>query len=538
MKKILALLFAVVMLVSAAAVPAAPKPEATGSAVPCIYTVLPAYSRVGNEVTVSCRIRGNYEADIISIRINVDKAHLEFVSCAKGEVAPETPEPQMGMTVQGDQFSFAIIMPSGSISMEGELFTATFRIKEGVSEYLSFPLVMSMFCYNPIGGQPVQLGYEFSDAVMPVLAESAPVPVGTPVVTGKNVYDTGLNKLVWDEVEGADEYGAGYEVWRSDAEDGAYELVCETSGLTYLDEGAMPGDTYYYKVRAVTTTGEYGEFSEAVRRVCDLPRPVVTSSHVASSGKNKLTWEKVDGAVSYKVYRATVKDGPYSLMKTTADTSYINTNAEAGVTYYYKVRAVHENSEATSAYSLIKTVTCDLPQPVVTGTHVPSTGKNKLTWEKVDGAKEYEVYRSSEKNGDYSRVFTTSNLSYTNTKCSPGETYYYYVIAVHEKSAANSAKSAIKTLTCDLPQPVVTISLTSAGKPKLAWEAIEGAKEYKVYRSTESGSGFSLVFTTSNTTYTNTGAASGTTYYYKVMAIHEKSAANSAYSEVVSITTK
>ena len=46
------------------------------------------------------------------------------------------------------------------------------------------------------------------------------------------------------------------------------------------------------------------------------------------------------------------------------------------------------------------------------------------------------------------------------------------------------------------------------------------------------------MWTTSNTYYTNTSAKSGTTYYYKVVALGSTQYANSAYSNVVSIKCK
>ena len=263
--------------------------------------------------------------------------------------------------------------------------------------------------------------------------------------------------------------------------------------------------------------------------------PVITASNVVSSGKVKLTWEAVSGANAYKVYRADSKDGSYTLMKTVTDgTSYVNTTAEAGKAYWYKVKAVNTDLGLSGQFSAVKSRTCDLPQPVVTGTHDAATGKNKITWKAVDGAKEYKVYRSGSKSSGYKLMKTTTDLSYVNTGAKAGETWYYKVMAVHSKSAANSAYSEIKTITCDLPRPVVTISLSS-GKPKLSWKAIEGAKAYKVYRSESKSSGYELIKTTTSLVYTNTKAVKGKTYYYKVMAIHEKSAANSAHSLVKSI---
>lgn len=266
-----------------------------------------------------------------------------------------------------------------------------------------------------------------------------------------------------------------------------------------------------------------------------IAAPTITLENLPESGKVKVTWTEVPYAEKYKVYRSTEKSSGYKLVKTTTGLSYINTSANPGETYYYKVRAVSVLGE-NGKYSSAKYRTTDLPRPVVKSTHVASTGKNKVTWEAVDGAKEYKVYRSEVKDGPYTLMKTTTNLSCTHTSGVAGTVYYYYVVAIHENSAANSAPSLTKSVTCDLPAPVVTLSYTSTGKPKLAWEAIDGAVEYKVYRSESESTGYKLIKTTTNLTLTNTSVTSGTTYYYKVMAVHENSAANSAYSAIVSAT--
>ena len=169
---------------------------------------------------------------------------------------------------------------------------------------------------------------------------------------------------------------------------------------------------------------------------------------------------------------------------------------------------------------------------------VASSGKIKLSWEAVEGAKEYKVYYSTSKEGTYKRLTTTANTSTTHISAVPGTTYYYKVMAVHEKSAANSAYSASKYRTCDLAWPEVEITLTANGNPRLTWNAVEGAVKYEVYRSTKRGYNYSKLSTTTKTSLTNTSVVEGTTYYYKVRAIHTNTSANSAYSTVVSIEAK
>ena len=359
----------------------------------------------------------------------------------------------------------------------------------------------------------------------------APKPLSAPTVKVTHVSSTGKVKLSWEKVSRA----ARYEVYRYDADLGQYKLMkTVTDGLSYVNTSGVAGDTYYYAVRAMNDEVD-GKFSEVVTGTCRLPRPTVTATHGPNTGKPKLTWKKVSGAVQYKVYRATSKSGTYKLVKTTTSTSFVDSNTTLGKTYYYRVRAVASDTAANSARSPAKALTRRLARPTVKGGHVASTGKNKITWNKVSGAVKYQVYRATSKTDSYKLVKTTTGTSYTNTSAVAGKTYYYRVRAVGSKSSLNSAKTVAKGIVCDLPRPVVTISRKN-GKPRLTWKKISGAVKYKVYRAPKKSGPYKLMKTTTSTSYTNTSAVKGKTYYFRVVAVHTKSAANSARSLVKSIS--
>lgn len=266
--------------------------------------------------------------------------------------------------------------------------------------------------------------------------------------------------------------------------------------------------------------------------------PVITASSVSSSGKPKISWNKVTGAAKYEVYRATSKNGTYSRISTTTSTSLTNTSAVAGKLYYYKVKSVNSNG-SKSGFSNVVSRTCDLARPTgVKATNKASSGKIKITWKAVEGAQKYEVYRSTSKSGTYSKLATVTGTSFTNTGAAAGKLYYYKVKAIHSNTSANSAFSSYVSRTCDLPRPDVTIARNSNGKPKLTWPAINGAVKYEIYRSTSKDGTYSKLTAVTGTSYINKKAASGKTYYYKVKAIHNKSNANSAFSTVDSIKSK
>ena len=311
-------------------------------------------------------------------------------------------------------------------------------------------------------------------------------------------------------------------------------------GGRYSGEGSIQvsGSAEYKNVLTGINLDNYDITTRAdgavLRFKTDTPK--VTATNVASTGKIKLTWNKVSSAKEYQVYRATSKNGEYKLMKTTTGTSYTNTSATAGKTYYYKVRAVTKNGKKLP-FSDVVSRCCDLSRPEVKTSNVSSSGKIKLTWDKISGAEKYEIYRATSEDGEYKLVKTTTGTSYTNTSAKAGTKYYYKVKAIHSKSSADSAFSEAESRFCDLARPVVTIKLKS-GDPRLTWEAVDGAVEYQIYRATSKSGTYKLMKTTTGTSYTNTSAKAGKTYYYKVKAIHSNSSSNSAYSSVVSIKAK
>ena len=358
-----------------------------------------------------------------------------------------------------------------------------------------------------------------------------------PRVTIGNSSTSGKPQLTWAAVDGA----AKYEIYRSTQQSTGYSLLGTTTSTSYVNTGAAVGKTYYYKVRALNVDGAAGAYSSTVSGAAKAvapAAPTVTMTY-SDSGKPKLTWSAVSGATSYRVYRSESRGTGYSLLGTTSSTSYVNTGAAVGKTYYYRVKAV--NSAGTSAYSNIVSGRAKAAIPaaprVTIGTSSAS-GKPQLTWAAVDGAAKYEIYRSTQQSTGYSLLGTTTSTSYVNTGAAVGKTYYYKVRALNVDGAAGAYSSTVSGAAKAVAPaaPTVTMTYSDSGKPKLTWSAVSGATSYRVYRSESRGTGYSLLGTTSSTSYVNTGAAVGKTYYYRVKAVN--SAGTSAYSNIVSGTAR
>ena len=263
-----------------------------------------------------------------------------------------------------------------------------------------------------------------------------------PSVKTDYLISTGKPYIKWAAVAGASKY----EVYRSGSKDGTYTLLGTTTNLNYTDSKANAGYIYYYKVKAVNANSIKSNYSATVAATCHCARPVVKPDYLISTGKPYIKWTAVSGASKYYVYRSGSSNGTYKYVGTTTATNYTDNKANAGYTYYYKVKAVSKvSSGANSYYSVVIGATCHCARPSVKIT--TSNGSPRLTWNAVAGANKYEVYRATSKNGSYTKMFTTSNLSYTNTSAKAGTTYYYKVKAVSKvKSTANSAFSTVVSI--------------------------------------------------------------------------------------------
>ena len=357
-----------------------------------------------------------------------------------------------------------------------------------------------------------------------------------PSVKTDYLISTGKPYIKWAAVAGANKY----EVYRSGSKDGTYTLLGTTTNLNYTDSKANAGYIYYYKVKAVNANSIKSDYSATVAATCHCARPVVKPDYLISTGKPYIKWTAVSGASQYEVYRSGSKDGTYTLLGTTTAANYTDSKANAGYTYYYKVRAISKvRSTANSSLSATVAATCHCARPVVKPDYLISTGKPYIKWSAVSGASKYYVYRSGSKDGTYTLLGTTTATNYTDNKANAGYTYYYKVKAVSKvSSGANSYYSVVIGATCHCARPSVKIT-TSNGSPRLTWNAVAGANKYEVYRATSKNGSYTKMFTTSNLSYTNTSAKAGTTYYYKVKAVSKvKSTANSAFSTVVSIRAR
>lgn len=227
----------------------------------------------------------------------------------------------------------------------------------------------------------------------------------------------------------------------------SWRLVYDTTGWIFSVNGmsAMAGPSGYLNQDSVDAGNYEVKLNEGDEIVYSytvdgsetekayIPSaPANLKSSAVGYNKISLSWVSVNSAQGYAVYRSDSIDGNYKKIGTSEGSSYVDNTAVLNKTYFYKVAAGKSaNLQNESDFSNLTSVKTSLDKPSI---KVAKKGKKslKVSWKKVDGAKQYEIYRATSKNGKYKKIKTVSSkkTSYTNSKLKKGKKYYYKIKAV------------------------------------------------------------------------------------------------------------
>lgn len=259
-------------------------------------------------------------------------------------------------------------------------------------------------------------------------------------------------QISWSSVDNAD----GYMVYRRTADSGWKKIASQVTDISYKDQKAVTGTTYYYTVKAYSyawgemTVSSYDK--DGVAGKARLGKVKIATANSESYSTIRVTWNKVSGANGYRVYRSTSKDGKYTAIGSTAKNSavtFLDKKAVTGKTYYYKVRAYRNVSgkKVYGSYSATEKAKAVLSAPTLSAGSTSKTAV--LEWSKVKGADGYQVYASDSQNGTYTRIKITKGTGATDESLLTGKTRYYKVRAYRKVNgkAVYGSFSKIKKVT-------------------------------------------------------------------------------------------
>ncbi|MEU4676272.1 FG-GAP-like repeat-containing protein [Micromonospora sp. NPDC023737] len=180
------------------------------------------------------------------------------------------------------------------------------------------------------------------------------------------------------------------------------------------------------------------------------------------------------------------------------------------------------------------------PPPATSATALSST-QIRVNWQAAPQASAYRVSRSTGSSGPYTQVGSSTSLEFLDSGLAPATTYYYVVQAEYRNKLSGQSPQASATT---LPVLAAPSGLRLTGTPstmELTWAAVPGAARYEVYRH-HPIDGDSLIATTTEPSFRETGRSDGYYYQYKVRALAANGAAGpftsgAAYTGLATTTT-
>lgn len=311
----------------------------------------------------------------------------------------------------------------------------------------------------------------------------------------------------WPAVEGL----TGCEVYRDDV-----LIAWVTDANKYVDKSAKPGVVYNYQTKLIKENCITESKTDYSRYIVQIP----TVKTKVNKHNIEVSWSNCDDASTYVIYRKTSADGAWKKLDYHGYSPYYDSDVKNGYDYYYTVQVI-SFGEGEGGYN--KTgVKGSYFRAVKNVKATQTTTSITLSWDKVNGATGYRVYRYDSSTGKYTELGTVKKLNAKITGLKSGTTYSYLVRPYRllsngkEEWAAYSSSDIITTAT---KSAAPTLKATAGTKKfTLSWNKVAGASHYEVWYSTSANGTYKLLTTVKGTSYSKS-CTTGKTYYFKVRAM-------------------
>ncbi|MEC8646323.1 MAG: hypothetical protein VXY00_05060, partial [Candidatus Latescibacterota bacterium] len=377
--------------------------------------------------------------------------------------------------------------------------------------------------------------------------------------------------LAWQAIDAPDL--AGYAVFRAVQSNGTYAFVVgdgdstlqiTTGKVSFIDSLDAPGQTFFYRIAAVDTSGLLSERSNFVGATIieDLvpPAPPANLSVVADeseTGRVVVRWTlprtdadggPLTGLSGFVLFRAEGDQGYVPIDTLAADAqSYADDGLKALTRYGYRILSFDSKGNKSQLTAPQLTSTLGLPTPsnvIATG----DIGRIEISWSGVDNTDllGYNVYRSTRSDVGFEALpsiegadFTTGLTTYVDSGLVGGTSFFYKVRSIGRGTLVSEYSVFVgATALADEVAPGAPVDLAAVadendfGRVIISWNAplrdadsaqLTGLEVYTVYRSVDTNTSFVAVgqVDSGNRQLVDTGLDESTTYFYAVTASDE-----------------
>lgn len=426
-----------------------------------------------------------------------------------------------------------------SLKIEKDKVAVSLEIPEGKTETLTSLRLQLLVTLQ--SGTMAEPSFVFADAV--------PSTVKDAVVSsaGDNAY---LVDLILSGKKDQDIFGGSEYVKLGDVSvqptSGNFEIKVEIAGsgdsdnqpaVTCVDAGGRSAMTVSLPdAKPITLTQANFPEQDANPEQPDynaFDKKMKLSTSVRTGEKRvTFTWAKVKGAEGYVLYQYNAKTKKYELMKKIMgeNTTAYAKNFAYGYSGSFRIRAFRTKSNGSTVYgkysSAVKAKVVLAKVKAVSATY-QSKSKVALSWNRVSGAKGYQIWRSSKKSDKYNLVKTIKKgktVSCQNIKHPDGKTYYYKIRAYTTGADGQRVYGSYSDSKLAVPGAPAKLSLKkkSSKQVTLSWKKSARADGYYIYRSSSKNGKYKCIKTVKNVTQAKITGKGAAKYYYKVCAFEKK----------------
>ena len=220
---------------------------------------------------------------------------------------------------------------------------------------------------------------------------------------------------------------SAYSIYRCPGKGDNFQKIAEHISGEYYDDydvSSLCGYSYYIVPEEGASAGTSSDTQYYV--YVDMPENFSVSN---VDGKAHLSWEEVDGAYLYRIFRRNAEDFNYSWYVSPHEAEYTDMNAILGKLVYYRLVVVYKEDglEYTSMSTIDRAVAQATPQI----TKITSGSTVTISWNKLTNQDEIQIWRRTSDDDDYRLLDTVSGTetSYTDETVESGKEYYYQIVS-------------------------------------------------------------------------------------------------------------
>ena len=262
---------------------------------------------------------------------------------------------------------------------------------------------------------------------------------------------------------------------------------------------------------------------------CIPPAPLgLTAGDGALCGTVRLTWNSVEDAATYEVWRNTADDPATAMELATglSMTTFDDGTAAADAMFFYWVTAV--GGTGASEFSITDAGFNRRQEPAapsgVAATENTVCGGAVISWEDVAIASSYEVWRQAVDDPNPAIRIAAGVLSttFTDTTAAMGTTFFYWARSVNTCGAGDFSETVIGSTATAAPSVPTGLSATDGtvcGSVRLSWNPADGTASYQVWRSTTDDPASAVqVETVATPFFTDSESSTGVSFFYWIAA--------------------